>query len=124
MEFNTIIHSVTRQDLIDSGDLIEVPSPLSKQAGFKIPVALTRSAWVACVEWPDTDPTNDETGRLWDVLMLAMANAQLHKDDREFPFDLHCLTTNQQNKVVKLICHCGPDDTAEPCITIGFPEDF
>src|SRR5207244_7422017 len=81
------IYAYTRAQAIADGVLVDLTTaldnqgrPLCQQAGFKVPVAITRNAWAKTVEaggaWK---PTGDGevlelkggqslTGRLWDVL--------------------------------------------------------
>ncbi|MFG6197840.1 DUF6573 family protein [Nonomuraea sp. JJY05] len=68
----------SRADRIASGDLVEIPAELSREAGLRFPTALTRAAWEDCVAWSDADnrrkgTVQDETGRLWDVLWMTCA---------------------------------------------------
>ncbi|MFC4014679.1 DUF6573 family protein [Nonomuraea purpurea] len=70
------VDAPTRADRIASGDLVEVPADLSREASLRFPVALTRAAWEDCVAWTDADnrrkgTVQDETGRLWDVLWMT-----------------------------------------------------
>ncbi|MGV9383483.1 DUF6573 family protein [Nonomuraea sp. NPDC003707] len=70
------VDAPTRADRIASGDLVEAPGVLSREAGIRFPVAFTRAAWEDCVAWTDADnrrkgTIQDETGRLWDVLIMT-----------------------------------------------------
>lgn len=47
---SNLIHSYTRTQAIEDGDLIDV-TEIGREAGFRVPVALTRSVWTDCVEW-------------------------------------------------------------------------
>jgi hypothetical protein len=81
------IHSYTRAQAIADGVLVDLTSAtddkghrLCPQAGFKVPVAITRTAWAQTIEaggsWkPDGEGEVLElkggqslTGRLWDVI--------------------------------------------------------
>ena len=64
-----LIHRYTRADAIRDSVLIDV-SATAKEAGFKFPVALTAAVWSKCVEVPPGVASQDEAGRLWDVLTL------------------------------------------------------
>jgi hypothetical protein len=62
-------------DAIRDGALIDV-SAVTREAGIRYPVALTRAAWERCVADPPGVLCQDEAGRLWDVLtMLRFALA-------------------------------------------------
>lgn len=70
-----VISRYTRADAIADGELVDV-TDTAKQAGFKYPVALTRSAWTSAVEWTAhtaerSDAVQDKAGRLWDVVYMA-----------------------------------------------------
>jgi hypothetical protein len=52
------------------------PDAIAREAGFHLPIALTRAAHEGCVAWTDADlhrtgVPQDEEGRLWDVLSMA-----------------------------------------------------
>ena len=61
----------TRAQAIEDGILVDV-SDTAREAGFKIPVALTRAVWDRLVALPEGyRGFQDEAGRLWDVLWMA-----------------------------------------------------
>lgn len=126
-----VICSITRADLIADGDLVDV-SATAREAGFKLPVAISRAAWTDAVEWTDDDnrrkgTLQDEAGRLWDVLWmasLAARRASNSSDRREFSL----LRTPHEGrgrapKLATLKLVCGPGDAAEPVITILLPNE-
>lgn len=47
--FGPVIHSYTRAEAITDGVLVEVPEIASRAAGFKVPMAMTATAWGATV---------------------------------------------------------------------------
>jgi len=49
-----LIHSYTRAEALADGTLIDV-SETAREAGFRVPVALTRAAWFDCVAWTAED---------------------------------------------------------------------
>src|SRR5258706_11373165 len=128
----------TRAQAVADGVLVDLTTAtdekgqlLCRQAGFKVPIAITRTAWVKTVEAGGTWVPNGDgeilelkggqsiTGRLWDLLwMLAVAGRQVSKTDRlHFQF----LVDGQgdgHRELVKLWAHCGPGDDARPVITI------
>lgn len=70
-----IIASYTRTQALEDGQLIDVTT-IAREAGFRFPVAMTRTAWVDCVELTEEDDRlssaqQDQEGRLWDVLWMA-----------------------------------------------------
>ena len=70
--FGDIIHAYTRADAIADGVLHDV-SHLARETGFHHPVAVAAHAWDRTVTWDHDDTSQDETGRLWDVLTVALA---------------------------------------------------
>lgn len=132
------IFRYTRAQAIADGVLVDLTTAaddkgqrLCPQAGFKVPVAITRTAWAKTVEaggsWkPDGEGEVLElkggqslTGRLWDVLwMLRVASGKAANSDR-VPFqvlvDIH---GDGRRETVSLWALCGPGDDRRPVITI------
>ena len=69
MEFD-YIHTYTRADAIRDGFLVDVSGD-ARSIGFKYPVALTQAVWLACVEWDAANSSQNEEGRLYDILFVA-----------------------------------------------------
>jgi hypothetical protein len=132
------ISKYTRAQAIVNGVLIDLTTAtddkgqrLCPQAGFKVPVAITRTAWAQTIEaggsWkPDEDGEVLElkggqslTGRLWDVLwMLRAACDRAGGTDRvhfQVLVDIH---GDGRREMVNLWAVCGPGDDARPVITI------
>ena len=132
------IHVYTRAQAIADGILVDFTTAkddrgqlLCQQAGFKVPVAITRTAWAKTVEAGGTwKPTGDGealelkggqslTGRLWDVLwMLRLACGRASNTDRVHFQVLVDVEGDGHRELVKLWAHCGPGDDAKPVITI------
>ena len=128
----------SRAQAIADGVLVDLTSAaddkgrlLCPQAGFKVPVAITRDAWAQTVEaggsWrPDGDGEVLElkggqslTGRLWDVLwMLRVASGTAANTDRVQFQVLVDVRGDGRREMVKLWALCGPGDDARPVITI------
>ncbi len=69
------IHSYTRQQAISDGVLIDIEKQfpnLSKQAGFKYPIALTAKAFSRYVALNPNTRLEDPKGRMWDILWMLM----------------------------------------------------
>lgn len=121
-----IISSYSRATAIDDGVLVDV-SKTAREAGFTMPVALTRGAWIECVAWDARakDGGQDEAGRLWDVLwMLGSAiRSPKGKDAGDcIEFAVRCVQAGDGKRVlVPLVAMCGPGDEAEPVITVMLP---
>ncbi len=132
------IHVYTRAQAIADGVLVDLTTAtddrgqlLCPQAGFKVPVAITRTAWAETVEAGGTwRPAGDGealelkggqslTGRLWDVLwMLRLACGRAKNADTVHFQVLADIQGNGHRELVKLWALCGPGDDARPVITI------
>jgi hypothetical protein len=120
-----VIFRYTRAQAIRDGVLIDV-SELAREAGFRMPVAITAAAWGLCVVVPHGVTGQDETGRLWDVLwMLRYAIGRSERGLDEIRFCLHVRNSDEESvpPLVKLKALCGPGDDAEPVITILLPDE-
>ena len=128
--FDPVISVYTRAQAIEDGILVDV-SDTAREAGFKIPVAVTRTVWTRIIALPEGYlGFQDESGRLWDVLWMARHYAlrasnsdrvrmcvlvrDIRKDlrDSHRPPRRHCP-----------IVAIGAGDDGGPAITIMFPED-
>jgi len=83
--FGNAICAYTRADAIADGTLVDV-TETAREAGFRLPVAMTAAAWADCVTWSETDNQRqthqDESGRLWDVLWMAAITARKAQGER------------------------------------------
>lgn len=124
--FGPVLFAYTRKQALADGVLVDV-SETAKEAGFRIPVALTRAVWAEQVEAPEGVERQDEAGRLWDVLWMARYGITQGKnrDASEILFSLQVRNDNREGEppLATLKAVCGPDDDAEPCITIMLPEE-
>jgi hypothetical protein len=126
-----IIHRYSRAQAIADGTLVAVEADIAREAGFIVPVALTRAAWEDCVAWTDADTQNtgayqDETGRLWDVLWMAARQARNgHQRCRvrlvRIPRDTAATDADPEPQMVELAMVIGPGDCGEPVITLMQP---
>lgn len=124
-EKSFIVHSYTRAQAIADGVLIDVTAT-AQEAGFKVPVALTSAVWADCVEWSDADTketgvSQDETGRLWDVVWMAgyAARQKRNSNSRRVDFELRRVERGHRRPTrVRLWMAIGPGDEDEPVITI------
>ncbi|MFC0504172.1 DUF6573 family protein [Micromonospora costi] len=125
-----IIHAYTRAQALEDGTLVDA-GPAAREAGFRMPVALTQAAWVDCVAWTDADNKRkgtwqDEPGRLWDVLWMAFHAARRAGGRQRVPFDLVRVPVVGRGvtaRKVTLALMIGPGDEGEPVITIGLPHE-
>ena len=128
--FDPVISVYTRAQAIEDGILVDV-SETAREAGFKIPVAVTRCVWDRLVALPDGyRGFQDERGRLWDVLWMAHYYAVRASDGdrvrmcvlvRDIRKDL-CDSHRPPRKHFPVVAIGGGDD-GSPVITIMWPED-
>ena len=125
-----LIHRYTRAEALEDGTLVDV-TETAKGAGFRIPVALTRTAWSDCVAWTEEDNERvvyqDESGRLWDLLWMAINAARRNTEASRLEFKVLRVPRDSrtgQPVSVTLVMDIGPGDQGEAVITIGFAEDF
>lgn len=114
-----LIHSHTRAQLLADGDLVAVEDKIAREAGFTIPVAITRAAHTRYVALTPaaTRAGNDLGGRLWDVLW--MCRRQVKRDSDAFLFQVYVVTDNARNpELVTLRAVITGDDDGNPVITI------
>lgn len=132
------IHSYTRAQAIADGVLVDLTTAtddkgqlLCRQAGFKVPLAITRTAWAKTIEAGGVWKAESEgqrlelpggqslTGRLWDMLwMLCLASKQASGSDRVHFQVLVDVKGDGHHEPVKLWALCGPGDDARPVLTI------
>lgn len=131
-------YQYSRAQAIADGVLVDLTTAtddqgrlLCLQAGFKVPVAISRAAWAEVIEaggsWkPDGDGEVLElkhgqslTGRLWDLLsLLRRAGNQAGGADRVCFQMLVDTNGTGQPQTVALWAQCGPGDDARPVITV------
>ena len=72
-----VIDTYSTKQAVEDGFLVLVDSKVSKEAGIKYPVYLTRAVWDKYVEVPDVPNAGQSIdGRLWDVLYMFMFAAR------------------------------------------------
>ncbi|MCK6259576.1 hypothetical protein LCY76_23695 [Fictibacillus sp. KIGAM418] len=120
--FGPIIHSFTRKDAIQTGDLVDVSS-MGREAGIRFPVAITAATYQRIVK-PDEAAKSmgeSEEGRLWDVLYMFSVYAR-RSVGSEMNFSL-VATFNGYPQEVNLNAVIGPGDDFAPVITIMLPTE-
>ncbi|WP_437769027.1 DUF6573 family protein [Sorangium sp. So ce764] len=118
-EDDEYISRYSRKQAIEDGVLVDVTS-LAKEAGFKVPVALT-STLRARLQPSEGDIRLGQSfeGRLWDVLMVLRAYAG---DSDTVFFDVIVAETGEQH-TIHLKAVVGPGDEPAPVITIMFQNE-
>ena len=120
----------TRAQAIEDGILVDV-SETAREAGFTIPVAVTRAVWERLVALPEGyQGFQDQRGRLWDLLSMARHYALRGSNgDRE----RMCVLVRDIRKDLRdsnrpprrhfPIVAIGAGDAGEAVITIMWPEE-
>lgn len=85
--FGETIYTYTREQAIEDGVLIDV-SEIAKEAGFKIPVALTAAVYSIVENIPNSRSWQDVDGRLWDVLWMGSCGARNNRGNSTFLYKL------------------------------------
>jgi len=120
--FANTVYSYSRSQAIADGMLVDVSeTPEAIEAGFKFPVAMTRTVWNQCVEVPEGVIGQDVAGRLWDLLyMLRIAIQHSARRSDTVYLELHVRNDNREGEplLVSLKSVCGPGDHGEHVVTI------
>ena len=121
--FGNPIYSYSRSQGIADGMLVDVTTT-AIEAGF-IPVAITRTVWDQFVKVLEGVPSQDQKGRLWDVLVsLHLAIKGRKEVGSTLIFTVHVKNENNRKPVpVRLKSVVGPGDDPSPAITIMLPEE-
>lgn len=127
--FGEVISAYPRAKAIADGALIDV-SAEAKEAGFKVPVAVTAAAWSEVVAWSDEDSARqikqDERGRLHDLLWVAVNLARHHKSSNRMPFQHYRVARGGKGvrrTPITLVMSIEPGDDAELVVTFMLPSD-
>jgi hypothetical protein len=119
-----VVFTYTRADALEDEILVDV-SQMAREAGFKIPVALTATLWADISTIPDGSG-QDEQGRLWDVLTMgvfAMSRAIQAGETGNTLFYELVLTQegDAPDDLYQVKCVIGPGDSREPVVTLMRP---
>lgn len=126
-EQGDVIHTFSRADALKDGVLVDAGA-MSREAGFKVPVALTARVWATCVGWsPDEKAPQDESGRLWDVIWMASiaARAAARRGQAgRVAFVVHVVPRGgRRPRLTRLVLVLGPGDQGECVATITTPDE-
>ena len=115
-----VIHRYTRKQAIEDGVLVDL-SELSREAGIKFPVAVTREVFEVLDD--TSSPGQDFTGRAWDMLMIFRMEARKIKGDEIQFAPLFVMKEGKEPNSIPMWAKCGPGDDMEPVITIMMPNE-
>ena len=129
------IDCYSRAQAIADGVLVDVSAHKEvREAGFKVPVALTAAVWDRFVEWDNDDVRKEQqslgqstAGRLWDVMYMAFYAIRHSRVGGDVLFyDLHVIERDGFSTTprgIRLKLHSGAGDHGEHVITIMLPEE-
>jgi hypothetical protein len=119
-----VIYSYTRAQAIADGVLVDVTAE-AKATGFRLHTVVTDSLYHHYIEPPAglTGEGQSVTGRLHDLLTLALFAARRAVNSDRVNFKVSFLMSPGHSETVEVIAHIGPGDNAEPVLTIMLPED-
>jgi hypothetical protein len=123
------IHGYTRAQALADGVLVDV-TETAREAGFRIPVAITAAAWSKTVQWSEVDSERqthqDEAGRLWDVLWMSYVAARRASGGCRVSVPLQVVPRGgrgRRPRSTALHMVIGPGDEGEPVITLMNPDE-
>jgi hypothetical protein len=125
--FGPVIDSYSRAQAIEDGVLIDVTTT-AREAGLVLNTVVTAHVWDSCVETPENlRGTQDNAGRLWDVLYMAShylrAAVRAGARDDRLPYEVLVRKGDGTTRIERLVAVVGPGDHGEPVLTIMYPED-
>lgn len=136
--FGECIACYTRAQAIEDGVLVDV-SKMASEAGFKWPVAMTRTVYERYVEVPsELTGQQDIQGRLWDVVWMMWVNIRTGKINGSYgeftllvrvPESAEWQTNETVHaedpglRLVTLKSVSDPGDNGEPTITLMLPDE-
>jgi hypothetical protein len=118
-----LIHSYTRKQAIEDGEIVELPIKLAREAGILLPVDCTRALWAIVEPSEDLKKMGQSvTGRLWDLFSM-LRFAVLSRPDTDLIF-YKCLFLQEGKDeptlyVIKAVLDGGDD--GKPIITLMLP---
>src|SRR3990167_8912386 len=101
--FGDVIYAYSRAQAIEDGVLVDV-SETAREAGFKFPVAVTRTLWNGYItpleesrKWGQS-----ESGRLWDVVyMLMQETRRMKKPTDTLYVQVYFIMKEKQKRLVR-----------------------
>lgn len=126
-----LVFSYSRKDAIRDGVLVDLSahpelSPLIKEAGFRLPMAITDTAFGRYIELSEQaiNAGQDIKGRFWDIL-VTLHHAIKKSDPRAdtVVFQFYSVADSAKPALARLKAVVGPDDDGKPCLTLMLPEE-
>ena len=119
-----VIYSYSRAQAIADCVLVDVTEQ-AKAIGFRIPTVVTATLYQGYVAPPAglEGEGQSVTGRLHDLLTLALFAAKRAVNSDRVYFKVSFLMSPGRLETVEVIAQIGPGDQGEPVLTIMLPED-
>ena len=128
--FGEPVSVYSRSDALADGVLIEADPAMCKEAGIRIPVAISDHLWsVVNPDNIETMPGQSLSGRLWDLLWMFRISVGSRKGQGSDRLTYKVLMQLRREgcpvrvEEFQVLAVCGPGDQGEPVITLMFPED-
>lgn len=134
-----LIHSYTRVQAIEDGVLVEAPAELAREAGFTVPLAVTRRVFdLIDPNEAEVEYGQDPTGRWWDFLMTLRYTIKAPRPEGADPtvraFQTIFVVKREEfadrrghlairRKTFTFKCVSGPGDDGEHVLTVMFPDE-
>lgn len=127
--FGEVIYGYTRAQAIEDGELVDV-SKTAKEAGFKLPVAVTRAVWDQYIDWTaaddDKQTIQNASGRLWDILWMLYLACRRCAGESCLNYRLYAIPRDGRSRTprqIELKAVIGGGDNGEPVITVMLPDE-
>ena len=114
-----IIYSYTRKQALEDGVLIDV-SKSAKEAGFKVPVAVTNGLYFEYIEPSEELKQQGQSaiGRLWDVLFILHLKILNCPKANMIIYSVAFAKENEKTEFVNLKAVIDGGDDGNPVLTI------
>jgi len=119
-----VVYAYSRAQAILDGVLVDV-TETAREIGFRIHTVVTDHLFHGYVEVPAglDGEGQSVTGRLHDLMVLALFAARRAVNTDRVTFKADFLMAPGRKETVEVIAHIGPGDHGEPVLTIMLPED-
>ena len=119
-----VIYRYTPTDALRDGVLVDV-SDFALEAGFAIPVAVTRAAYQSYIVPSDSLRSDGQSaeGRLWDTLRVLWVIAKRRGGSTVMFSVLFLMDSAAEPEPIELKAMCHPGDNHEPVVTILLPTE-
>jgi hypothetical protein len=123
------IYVYSRAQALEDGVLVDV-TQMAKEAGFKIPVAVTRAVWDSYIVWSNEDSYKqtfqDHEGRLWDILWMLHLASKRNSEEAFLNYRLFVIPRDGRSKKprqIELKAVIGGGDNGQAVITVMLPDE-